>query len=129
MPQTTPPKRGRLEAILLQRCPVCLEGKVFHSFMGMNKSCPHCDAVFERESGYFLNSMFIAYVIGFLILVPVALALYILNVTGRMQVSSLFFWTVIVGLTAVLWPLIFRYSRVIWMHADQIMDPRAIERR
>ncbi len=92
--------------------------------MGMNKICPECGIVFERESGYFLNAMFIAYVIGFLILVPTALALYILQVTGRMQVSGLLFWTVIVGLTIVLWPLIFRYSRVIWMHADQLMDPR-----
>jgi len=94
----------------------------------MNKNCPECGIVFERESGYFLNSMFIAYVIGFLILAPTALVLYILHVTGKMQVSGLLFWIVIGGLTAVLWPLIFRYSRVIWMHADQLMDPRTIER-
>ena len=124
MAQTTVPKRNRLEAILLQRCPICLDGKVFHSFLGMNKQCPECGIVFERESGYFLNSMFIAYVIGFLVLAPVALGLYILQVTGRMQVSGLLFWIVIIGLTGVLWPFIFRYSRVIWMHADQLMDPR-----
>lgn len=128
MTQTTAPKRSRLEAILLQRCPVCLDGKVFLSFLGMNKHCPECSVVFERESGYFLNSMFIAYVIGFLLLAPVTLGLYILSVTGRMQVSGLFFWTIIIGLIAVLWPAIFRYSRVIWMHADQIMDPREIDR-
>ena len=124
MAQTTSPKRSRLEAILLQRCPVCLDGKVFHSFLGMNKSCPECGIVFERESGYFLNSMFVAYVIGFLVLAPVALGLYILSVSGKMQVSGLLFWIVIIGLIAVLWPFIFRYSRVIWMHADQLMDPR-----
>ena len=128
MAQTTSPKRSRPEAILLQRCPVCLDGKVFHSFLGMNKRCPECSVVYERESGYFLNSMFIAYVIGFLVLAPVALGLYILSVTGKMQVSGLFFWTIIIGLIAVLWPAIFRYSRVIWMHADQLMDPREIER-
>ena len=128
MPQTTSPKRGRLEAIILQQCPVCLEGKVFHSFIGMNKNCPECGIVFERESGYFLNSMFIAYMLGFLILAPLSLGLYIMHVTGRMQVSGLLFWIVILGLTAVFWPFIFRYSRVIWMHADQMMDPRTIER-
>ena len=128
MAETTSPKRSRLEAILLQRCPVCLDGKVFHSFLGMNKRCPECDIVFERESGYFLSSMFVAYVIGFLVLAPVALGLYILSVSGKMQVSGLLFGTVIIGLTAVLWPAIFRYSRVIWMHADQLMDPRTIDR-
>ncbi len=94
----------------------------------MNKVCPECGIVFERESGYFLNSMFIAYVIGFLILAPVSLGLYIMHITSRMQVSGLLFGIVIIGLTAVLWPLIFRYSRVIWLHADQLMDPRTIER-
>jgi hypothetical protein len=23
-----------------------------------------------------------------------------------------------------MWPILFRYSRVIWMHADQVLDPR-----
>jgi hypothetical protein len=26
-----------------------------------------------------------------------------------------------------MWPLLFRYSRVIWMHADQVLDPRQPE--
>ena len=124
MVQITSSKRSRPEAVLLQRCPVCLEGKVFRSFLGMHKNCPECSVVYERESGYFLNSMFVAYVIGFLVLGPVALGLYILSISGKMQVSGLLFWIVIIGLTAVLWPFIFRYSRVIWMHADQLMDPR-----
>jgi hypothetical protein len=24
----------------------------------------------------------------------------------------------------IVWPLLFRYSRVIWLHMDQVMDPR-----
>ena len=60
--------KNRLLAILLCRCPVCLRGAVFHSLLGMNADCPHCGIHFERETGYFLNAMFFAYVIGFLIL-------------------------------------------------------------
>ncbi len=108
----------RLKALLLQRCPVCLEGKVFHSLLGMNKECPVCGVKFDRETGYFLNSMFIAYTIGFLILIPSAVWLYFLNA------SILVFTIAIVVECLILWPIIFRYSRVLWMHADQIMDPR-----
>ena len=122
MTQSATTDHRRLAAILLQRCPVCLEGKVFHSLLGMNKNCPECGILYERESGYFLNAMFVAYVIGFVLFGPLALVLYF------MQVSGLWFSIIMLGLIFVLWPFIFRYSRVIWMHADQLIDPRAIER-
>jgi uncharacterized protein (DUF983 family) len=88
----------------------------------MNKNCPECGLLYERESGYFLNAMFVAYVIGFVIFAPLALVLYFL------QVSALWFSVILVGLILLLWPFIFRYSRVLWMHVDQLIDPREIER-
>ncbi len=108
----------RLWAILRQRCPVCLQGRVFRSLWGMNKVCPRCGVRFERETGFFLNSMFVAYVIGFLIALPTAL---FLSLRGY---SAWIFLIVVTLELGLLWPLIFRYSRVIWMHADQLMDPR-----
>jgi uncharacterized protein (DUF983 family) len=113
---TNPP--GRLEAVIFQRCPVCLQGPVFRSFLGMHSDCPNCGIHFERESGYFLNAMFVAYVIGFLIFAPLALILYF------QQVSGLWFSIIFFGLLLVLWPFIFRCSRVIWLHVDQVIDPR-----
>jgi len=110
--------KNRLVAIIFQRCPVCLEGKVFRSFLGMHKDCPDCGVHFERESGYFLNAMFVAYVFGFVIFGPLALYLYF---TG---VPAIPFSIIMVGLLLVSWPLIFRYSRVVWMHVDQLIDPR-----
>ena len=32
----------RISALLLQRCPVCFQGKVFNSLFGTYKTCPHC---------------------------------------------------------------------------------------
>ena len=110
--------RNRLTAVVLQRCPVCLEGKAFHSFLGMPERCPHCGTVYARETGYFLNAMFFAYAMGFVIIAPTALYLYILGVGET---------TFLVAISAILllvWPLIFRYSRVLWMHVDQLIDPR-----
>lgn len=108
----------RLVAILTQRCAVCLQGRVFHSFMGMNRNCPYCGINFEREHGYYLNSMFIAYALGFLILVPSAVIL------ALREVSVAFFAIFIIVGTIVIWPLVFRYSRVLWLHIDQMLDPR-----
>ena len=48
----------RLLALLRQRCPVCGQGRVFTGVLAMHKNCPHCGVIFEREHGYFLNSMF-----------------------------------------------------------------------
>ena len=111
--------KNRLVAIILQRCPVCLEGKPFRSMLGMHPDCPVCGIHFERESGYFLNAMFVAYSFGFVIFGPLALVLYL---TG---VPTLPFSIIMVGLLLLSWPLIFRYSRIVWMHMDQMMDTRA----
>lgn len=108
----------RLVALLRLRCPVCLQGKLFRSLFGMRERCPHCGALYEREPGYYLNSMFIAYTVGFLVLVPSAVLL------AWWYVTVLTFTAVIVVETIVIWPIIFRYSRSIWVHLDQVLDPR-----
>jgi uncharacterized protein (DUF983 family) len=110
--------RSRPMAILLQRCPVCLEGKAFRSLLGSNKDCPVCGIHFERESGFYLSAMFIAYTLGFVAIAPLSLYLYF------QEASTLRFSVIIGTVIVVLWPLIFRYSRILWLHADQLMDPR-----
>ncbi|NJN81167.1 MAG: DUF983 domain-containing protein [Caldilineaceae bacterium] len=110
---------SRFRAILLQRCPVCLDGRVFRSLLGTHKSCPSCGIRFERETGYFLTAMFFAYAIGFVLIAPTALYLYL------REVSVNWFLAIISGALILLWPFIFRYSRILWLHADQLMDPRS----
>ncbi|MFZ1771992.1 MAG: DUF983 domain-containing protein [Caldilinea sp.] len=113
----------RLWALIRQRCPVCLQGQVFLSLFGMHTHCPVCGVKYERETGYFLNSMFIGYTAGFLVLTPTAVLLYFLDVS--IPVFSL----VIILEALILTPLIFRYARIIWMHADQMLDPRRSEKQ
>ena len=86
--------------------------------MGMHRNCPACGVAYEREHGYFLNSMFIAYALGFLVIVPSAVLLALRDVSVGL------FSAVIIVETIVVWPLIFRYARSIWVHVDQILDPR-----
>ena len=84
----------------------------------MYKTCPHCGVHFERETGYFLNAMFFAYTMGFLIVIPSAIYLFLRDVSIRA------FSIAIILEVVVLWPFIFRYSRLLWLHLDQMMDPR-----
>lgn len=109
---------SRLSAIVRSRCPHCLQGPIFASLWRMHERCPVCDVKYERETGYFMNSIFIGYVMAFLVIVPMLLVLYFRG-------ASAFWFTVYVSITlAILSPIIFRYARVIWMHIDELMDPR-----
>jgi hypothetical protein len=84
----------------------------------MNNSCPVCGFVFDRESGYFAGAMVVSYVLAVPILAAIVLALILLG--GLDVVVAL-----LLGNTAylVLVPFIFRYSRVVWLHFDWLIDP------
>ncbi len=108
----------RLVAILALRCPQCLKGRVWRRFVSMNATCPECGLVFERESGYFAGAMVVSYGLAVPILAAMVIALITLG--GLDAVVAL-----IIGNTAylVLVPFIFRYSRVVWLHLDWLIDP------
>ena len=108
----------RLAAILTLRCPRCLEGHVWRGFVSMNAACSVCGLVFDRESGYFAGAMVVSYALAVPILAAMVIALIMLG--GVDVVVAL-----IIGNTAylVLVPFIFRYSRVVWLHLDWLIDP------
>jgi uncharacterized protein (DUF983 family) len=111
--------RERFRAIFRQRCPRCLKGKVFAGLVRMNENCPEYGYHFEREQGYFLGAMYASY---FLAVPAVGLLTWAIN---EWLVPS---WTLekAIFLAAppfiLVSPLIFRYSRVIWMHFDRVVD-------
>ncbi len=108
----------RLKSLLKSRCPHCLEGEIFLSFMTMNETCPVCGIKFERENGYFMMAVFMGYVMGTAVALPLILILYL---SGASLAGYLI--TLIPALI-VLSPVIFHYARVVWLHIDEILDPR-----
>lgn len=108
----------RLKAILELRCPHCMEGQVFSGFLKMNENCPVCGIEYEREHGFFMMSIFIGYILGFIAVVPFMVALFLMNA----QVYAYFVVSAV--LLIPLSPFIFRYSRILWLHIDEILDPR-----
>ncbi len=102
------------------RCPKCREGRAFRSLLAMHDACPVCGHVFEREPGYFVGAMYVSYALA----IPVYLAVTV--VLGRLLRG----WSdpAILALALLLFlpcaPILFRYSRVIWMHLDLAIDRR-----
>ena len=110
--------RKRPLAMLKMRCPRCLEGSVFSGLYAMNKECPRCGLVFEREPGYFLGAFYVSYGLGIALVLPLVALLYHLDwsphaIAGASAVQL-----------ALMSPLTFRYARLSWMYMDQRFDPR-----
>ena len=103
-----------------ERCPACLEGRVFRGALTMNGTCPVCGHRFERAPGFFVGAMYVSYALA----VPLCTVLAVLL---RLVLPG---WDIlaIMGLVAVLFlpfvPVIFRLSRIIWMHLMRQIDPK-----
>jgi hypothetical protein len=80
--------------------------------------CVYCGLVYERESGYFLGSIYFNY--G---LTALAVTIgYPLLVFGFELPSNVIFWSALVF--CVLFPMwFFRYARSLWIAFDQLCDP------
>ena len=107
--------RSRWAAMLQQRCPRCREGKLFESRTRMHKECPVCHLVWEREPGYFLGAMYVSY--------PIAIAfLSLFMLLFHLLLPDLnLYWVGLLAIAAFVpfVPLVFRYSRTIWVYFDR----------
>lgn len=83
----------------------------------MRTTCPVCDIPFEREAGYFLMAIFIAYAIELALLAPVLVWL------ARSDAPLPLTAAVVMGALLVLAPLGFRWSRILWLHIDDRLHP------
>lgn len=81
--------------------------------------CPVCGLRYLRESGYFLGAMYVSYGLGVLTILPVAVVLAIVVEWPLWAVLAVMFAQTLVSM-----PVFFRYSRIIWLHVDQMLDPR-----
>lgn len=100
------------------RCPECGKGRIFYAFSKMFHHCVYCGLVYERESGYFLGSIYFNY--G---LTALAVTIgYPLLVFGFELPSNVIFWSAL-GF-CILFPMwFFRYARSMWIAFDQLCDP------
>ncbi|MGH9750264.1 MAG: DUF983 domain-containing protein [Candidatus Polarisedimenticolia bacterium] len=109
----------RIRAVLRQRCPSCLEGRVFRGLFAMRDVCPECAWRFEREPGYFVGAMYVSYGLA----LPILAGLVLLVHAFRPAWSEYAAMGAALPVFLPLVPILFRASRLIWMHLDVAVDP------
>lgn len=114
-----PTPSGAPAVIARLLCPRCRRGKVFRGLVTMHERCAECGHSFEREPGYFVGAMYVSYALAVPIYAGLALAVHLL----RPAWSETRFLAAALALFLPLAPLLFRYSRVLWMHLDWAIDP------
>ena len=77
----------------------------------MHANCHHCRQSFDPEPGFYQGAMYVSYALTLGITFPVGLLLlFVLNVNLFVVLGVLTF------LLLVLLPVIFRLSRLVWLH-------------
>jgi uncharacterized protein (DUF983 family) len=110
----------KLATILRRRCPRCGQGAIFGSLWSMNENCPVCGLRFGRGApGYFTGAMYVSYGMAIPLIALLTLLEYLLS-PGWTLLQYVGFATLI---CVPLIPWIWQYSRVIWIHFDQWVDP------
>ena len=108
----------KLCAIIRLRCPRCAAGPIFARLLRMNPRCPACGLEFEREQGYFVGAMYFSYALALAEVLPLIVAMLLLGFGA----APIYIACCLVLVVSA--PFLFRYSRVIWIHLDQVIDPR-----
>lgn len=112
-------KPSKAGAVMMCRCPRCRKGQMFtahpynfRKIFDMHTHCSSCGFRFSREPGFFTGAMYISYALSVGLFLGNALFTAILF----NRPHPLVYIINILVLTAVLFPLFFRYSRVIYLY-------------
>ena len=115
-----------LKAILHGVCPRCRTGAIyrrsfFHGWLDIYDRCPHCGLRYEREQGYYLGAMYVSYALS---VPPVALLVLLIWLATHWRLDYVVLGAFVAYLPAV--PLMVRFSRIVWIHIDQWLDPEKV---
>ena len=117
------PFRNLLLGVIRLRCPICLEGRVFDNLLNARRECAHCGYFFERESGYFLGSVYFGY--GATLVVAIATWFLFARVFALGWHNVVLFILLTVVVFFPIW--FFRYSRMLWIALDLYLNPPVSE--
>ncbi|MGR3811241.1 DUF983 domain-containing protein [Jiulongibacter sp. NS-SX5] len=111
---------GKVSNALVLKCPRCGGGELFESknpykkgkMMSMHTHCSNCGLRYEKEQGFFYGAMYVSYMLNMALFITATVGWY-LFIEGKID------WRIYIGiyvaLTILLVPIIFRYSRSLWM--------------
>lgn len=113
------PEKSKFKAVLNGKCPRCKEGNMFESraydlrnFDKMYEYCATCQLRFEPEPGFYYGAMYVNYAFSVALFVVLGSAVFYFLDNPDIWVYA----TVIFSTVLLLTPLLFRYSRIIYLH-------------
>lgn len=108
------------------KCPKCHTGKVFHSdnpykpggALKMNETCSSCHLTYEREPGFFFGAMYVSYALMAAVFITwfVSDLLWLNMSPGALAGAA-------ISSMLILFPIIYRWSRIIWINFFVKYDP------
>ncbi|MEM6641568.1 MAG: DUF983 domain-containing protein [Bacteroidota bacterium] len=108
-----------LSSVLKAKCPKCRKGPVFtHGVFNLPKmfsthtNCPVCNLRYEKEPGNFYGAMYVSYAFSTGIFLVIGFVLYYFFDDPSIETYII----VIVSFSLLLFPLNFRYSRIIFLY-------------
>lgn len=125
-------KGSKLYSTLHMKCPRCQEGDIFMykgtyklKTMGeMHHYCPKCGLNYRPEPGFYYGAGYVSYALSAGISIAVFTALYPFLKWSHYEIYIGVISLLVLG-TA---PLLFRWSRVIWLNIFNRYDAHAIEK-
>lgn len=116
-----PDKTSKLSAIVHCKCPYCRRGDIFTGTMygfdiqRTKEFCGHCGGRIEIEPGYFYAAMYVSYAMNVAEMIGVSILTYFF-VGGLSDDNVLYYVIAIFGTCFLLYPLNYRYSRILLLH-------------
>ena len=108
-----------LGSIINQKCPKCRRGDLFISkaydlkhFSEMPKKCNCCGQPYHLEPSFFYGALYVSYALQVALFATIAVAITVLFPGSSTSVYIIS----VASAGLILFPLIFRISRSIWIH-------------
>jgi uncharacterized protein (DUF983 family) len=119
------------KAMLAMKCPKCHQGNMFEfsnpynlkKIHQMPERCTECGQAFQPEPGFYVGAMYVNY--GITVLLS-ALTYIILEII--LKVSAFLFFGIYISVLLLIGPLMFRYSRVIFLYMFVNYDKEAVKK-
>lgn len=123
---------SKFGAILNQKCPRCYQGDLFINknpfklkfLTSMHPRCPVCNLLTEPEPGFYYGAMYCSYGFGVLVF-----AINFIIIELYLHLPSEYFIIINTLSLLILWPVIFRYARVLYLYIFVRYDKNAAAKR
>jgi uncharacterized protein (DUF983 family) len=105
-------------SVVFNKCPQCHQGKVLsypsfqiNKLLDTEASCAHCQLKYEKEPGFFYGALYVSYALTS----GIFIVAYLLQVL-LLDLPVTQFALLMVSFLLLTFPLIARWSRVLWLN-------------